>query len=94
MKDAARFTLSLQNAKGRLRYTTLTEKKEDKPIKPVLPVTDYTIREIVQVKNGEIVATYPSIQKAAEAAGCTRQDIWRVLRGIRASAKGYQWRYV
>lgn len=52
-------------------------------------------RAVHQLLNGVIIATYPSISKAAEAVNdkSNGADIHRCIRGERPSAYGYSWEY-
>lgn len=53
-----------------------------------------TKRVVNQIdKNGNFVATYPSIRQAAQAIGCHPRNITANLRGFAKSASGYVWKY-
>ncbi|MGC4037037.1 MAG: IS1595 family transposase [Chitinophagaceae bacterium] len=91
IKDVERFALSLKNAEGRLRYVTLT--KKDAAISNPLPVHNYPAGTILQIKDGEIVGTYTKLKEAAQAVGVNTGTIWKVLKGLKKSSKGYQWKY-
>jgi len=52
--------------------------------KPVLQIDKYT---------GEIIAEYKSQREAQDATGTARQNISKVVRGIRKYAGGYIWKY-
>ena len=51
------------------------------------PITQYD-------KQGNLIATYESIQAAADAVGCDTSNISRAARGITKSSGGYIWRYL
>lgn len=97
MKDSARFTMSLQNAEGRLKYKTLVGTKQ-----PVCDNTPFVLTEakkgekrpVHQIKDGQIIATFDSIREAAKAIGISPALIGRVVRGKKKHTHGYSWKYV
>jgi DNA invertase Pin-like site-specific DNA recombinase len=99
MKDHQRFTLSHQNAEGRLKYKNLVKKTEIIKVKKLspypanLPPADHSRKQILQLKDDEVIGIYNNIQEAANAVGVTHSTIWKVLRGLKKSSKGYQWKY-
>ena len=100
MNDGQRFELCLTQLAGRLSYKELikeTELTNETTIAPALPeqiIGKAGIkRAIYQIKDGKIVAQYPSILEAAKITGVKRQRISRVLLGIRKSSGGYEWKY-
>jgi transposase-like protein len=94
MKDPSRFAYLLQNCQGRLDYKTLTY-KPTKEIKAALEIPHKAnqVRPIIQVKDGELIATYNTIRQAAKAVGLATPTIWRVLKGQKRTAGGYEWYY-
>lgn len=45
-------------------------------------------------KQGNQIATYDSIQAAADAVGCDISNISRAARGVTKSSGGYIWKYL
>lgn len=95
MKDASRFTLSLQNIEGRLTWKDLTynpdvisENIEAKKLNPKIKG-----RPVYQIKDGVIIAKYDTVKEAGKSTGISWQNISRVLRGKRNSVGGCQWKY-
>lgn len=55
----------------------------------------YRAKRVQQYDNlGNLIATHPSVKKAAEATGACADNIRRVARGVRKTAGGFIWRYV
>ena len=50
-------------------------------------------KEIQQLENGQVLATYPSIKEAERITGINNSNISQVCQGKRKTAGGYQWRY-
>lgn len=94
IKDCARFTYSLQRANGRLKYKDLVLKDKVKLV-PAAPVTTkFKRKPIIQFKNGEFVAQYPTIADAAKLTGLKQSSIWRVLHGKKNTTGGFEWKYL
>lgn len=99
MNDASRFTLSLQNIEGRLKYKTLVNTPLYTP--QGVPVTkpNYVIVEgrkttpVFQLKDGVIIAQYPTIRKAAAMTGLNKRAILGVLKGRKKTTGGFGWQY-
>lgn len=97
MKDAPRFTFSLQRVEGRLTYKDLVGTKpeivpsieKNKPIRK----SKYSRRPIHQILNGEIVATFSSMAEAARQMGLNPTNIRSVLMGKLRTTGGYHWKY-
>ena len=45
-------------------------------------------------KQGNLIATYESIQAAADAVSCDTSNISRAARGVTKSSGGYIWEYL
>ena len=75
--------LEYVTCKENINYGQRTEKAMRKKRKPV-----------AQMKDGVIVEVFKSISEAARRTGCTDIEISRNCRGLCASVKGYQWRYL
>lgn len=103
MKDNARFTYSLQNVTGRLKWKVLTDKSKDTPDNK-MAITfnppEFKLnpkiygRPVAQIKNGEIIALYNSLTEAEEKTGIKSQQISKVCRGLKKMTGGFQWKYV
>ncbi len=50
-------------------------------------------KEVQQLKDGQVLATYPSIKEAERVTGIYNSNIVKVCQGKRKTAGGYQWRY-
>ena len=50
-------------------------------------------KQVVQIKEGKVIATYPSINEAARTLKCNSGNIVRCCKGEKKTAYGYQWRY-
>jgi len=99
MKDAERFIWALKKAPGRLRYKELILSPDPK-IEITIPTPNIKYEgtkgkkvAISQIKNGEVIATYPSISAAAKATNLHPVGIRRVVTGLRSSCGGYEWKY-
>lgn len=96
MKDSARFTYSLQNVEGRLSYKQLVGIKQPVVVNDTVATTETKQgrkRPVHQIKDGQIVATYPSIREAAKALGIAPSLIGFVVRGKKKHTHGYHWKY-
>ena len=51
-------------------------------------------KQVVQIKEGKVIATYPSINEAARKLNCGSGNIVRCCKGEKKIAYGYQWKYV
>ena len=49
---------------------------------------------VVQIKNGETIATYKSVRYAGEQTGICYVDIIKCAQGKNKHAGGYQWKYL
>lgn len=58
---------------------------------PIPKRTDPTVEQLTL--QGEHVAYYPNARAAANALGTKYVAIWKALKGILKTAKGYRWRY-
>jgi len=95
LKDAARFTLSLQRLDGRLKYKDLIQDigEINNPITEPPPL-DYTPKPILQIKDGVILKQFPNVAEAARQTGVFKGGIYKCLRGQRKQSKGFNWKYV
>ena len=50
-------------------------------------------KQVMQIKDGKVIATYPSINEAARKLNCGSGNIVRCCKGEKKTAYGYQWRY-
>ena len=99
MKDADRFTLSLNNLTGRLTYKELinTEAPANNPSPKQINAELYIKgkhRPIIQLKDDEVLANYKSIAEASRVTGIENSMIRKVLRGEANQTKGFQWKYL
>lgn len=63
-------------------------------IEPQLCGMDRIIRKVSQFTlDGDFIATFDSIQEAADAVGCYSSQIVKVCRGEHKSTKGFLWKY-
>ncbi|MGG9962395.1 IS1595 family transposase [Ferruginibacter sp. SUN106] len=98
MKDADRFTFSLNYMTGRLTYKDLiqegkkAEKTEYVPLNTPLNIRGKK-QSVVQIKDGEVIATYKSIAAAAKINGLSPKNIRRVLLGVQVTCGGCHWNY-
>ena len=51
-------------------------------------------KQVMQIKDGKVIATYPSINEAARKLNCGSGNIVRCCKGEKKIAYGYQWKYV
>jgi len=99
MKDADRFTLSLNYITGRLTYKDLIQKEleqnyiSDKSINAANYIKGKR-RPVVQLKDGEIVAKFESVSAASRELNITESMIRRVLKGVTRQTHGFQWKYL
>lgn len=94
MKDPQRFTLSLQNIEGRLKYKNLIATPNPIPIiKSNVPPHNYSKGTVLQMKGTEIIANYLNCEQAAKSMGVKPIQIWRVLKGRKNTCHGYKWIY-
>jgi hypothetical protein len=99
MKDADRFILALIKAPGRLKYKDLILSPAPK-IEITIPTPQIKIEggngrkiAVLQIKNGEVIAQYPSIKEAAQINNLDPAKIRLVLLGQRHSTGGFEWKY-
>jgi hypothetical protein len=98
MQDAERFNYSLSQIEGRLDYKTLTDKNKGNgqdtvTVNPKMEIRKYEKRIIVQSdRNGNIIATYPSITAAAKITNIDKGNISQALRGKKNTAGGFIWK--
>lgn len=50
-------------------------------------------KQVMQIKDGKVIATYPSINEAARKLNCGSGNIVRCCKGEKKIAYGYQWKY-
>lgn len=93
MNDAARFTISLQNVDGRLKWKDLVFNTEKVENENVLPIADHSVRKILQIESGIVINQFDSIKDAERATGIPWNGIYKCLRGKRRTSKGYTWKY-
>lgn len=48
----------------------------------------------IDLKTGNIIATFPSIKAASEATGINADSIWKVVHGYRKKAGKFYWKFV
>ncbi len=99
INDAARFTLSLQQVEGRLTYKTLINTPLYTPQGFPLSKPNYVIvagrktTPVYQLKDGVIVAQFPTITKAAQITGIKKRAILGVLKGRKKTTGGFVFVY-
>lgn len=96
MKDADRFTMSLQNLEGRLKYKDLTynpETKTENKFGEQVVGKQGKPRPVYQVQDGEIIARFDSLTIAQNTTGINKAHISAALRGVKPSAGGFKWKY-
>jgi len=101
MKDGNRFEMSLTNLTGRLPYkelikdTGLTSEVVIAPsLQPLNLNPKVKGRPVVQLRDGKVIAQYPSVVEAEKATGIIHQSIFKALKGLRNYAGGYEWKYI
>lgn len=97
MTDAERFNLSLSQVEGRLKYKVLTDKskgngKDQITFEPKEQVK-LKINAVIQYKDGKEIARFKSVPEAVKATNCKSASIYRVLKGIKNTTGGYEWKY-
>jgi len=93
LKDSARFSMSLQRVEGRLKYKTLIATKEWE-YAPTTPEHNYPKGTILQIKSGEVIGTYKNAREASRNIGVRESVMSRVLKGIKKSCRGFEWKKV
>lgn len=95
IKDAQRFSLSLQRLDGRLKYKDLIHNPDtiEAQYGSQIVGKSGSKRPVYQIENGQIIATYDSLTSAQNATGINKSGISAALRGIKPSAGGYKWKY-
>jgi len=100
MNDAARFSYSLTQSEGRLRYSELVLKpvKESKILlprnTPDLSKKGKHNLPVVQFHNGLPIAQFKSVSEATRETGIDGSLIRAVLKGEMITTHGYQWKYL
>lgn len=93
LKDADRFTLSLQSIKGRLTYKALIATETEPFIPADQEGTFNRGKGILQIKDGEIIAHFLTLGSATRTTGVHNRSIRNVCKGIKKSAGGFTWKY-
>lgn len=97
MNDAHRFTLSLQNLAGRLKYKDLVKKEKFlvEHIESPIVLNPLTVgRPVYQIsKDGEVLNRFESLTIAQNVLGINKRHISNVLRGKKKHAGGFVWKY-
>ena len=94
LKDADRFTLSFANVERRLTYKALIAVKEKTANEVIYtPKTNIKSKAVIQLKYGEIIATYTSVAEAAKLTGISQSNIDKTVKGKRSNAGGFKWIY-
>lgn len=91
--DAERFNYSLTAIEGRLSYKSLVNRNEITADQSIMFNSLRAAIPVVQLKNGEVIGRYNSINEAARLTGSDVSAIHRVLKGTRKSTNGFQWKY-
>lgn len=92
MKDPSRFTMSLQNVEGRLKYKELTSSpSNEESLYPIGYVKG--AGHILQFQGKELIGQYHSQREAANKNGLSQSKISRVLRGVKKTTGGFSWKY-
>lgn len=92
LKDAARFTISLQGAEGRLTYKNLIQVKEKYQAQQVPNAYLERLKKpVIQRSGDELIATYPSIEEAGRMTGIPSHAIRNNVKGKNSNAGGFQW---
>jgi len=95
MKDPTRFNLALSKTEGRLTYAVLVQKEQPKEVKPKsLRKWESFCKPVYQIKDGEIIAQFDSIAKAAKLTSTQYASIQRALKNPNRKAGGYNWSFV
>lgn len=103
MKDSDRFTFSLGKVEGTLPYKKLIAsnlpKVELSMAEPQMIIGGYPNvqgrkRPVCQIKDGVIIAQYPSIAAAADVNKIDPAKISRAAKGGRKTAGGFQWKFI
>ncbi len=101
VKDGDRLELTLKQVNGTLSYKELTKDNgfsNEGLIAPELPtqmiMKQGIKRAVAQLQDGKILAQYPTIVEASKVTGIKKEHISRVVRGIKKSTGGYQWKYL
>lgn len=95
--DPTRFDLSLTMVEGRLKYKDLIQETpvvESNQFGEQIVGQQGAKRAIYQVKEGVIINQFSSLKDAEAKTGIKWQGISKVVRGKRATAGGYVWKYV
>ena len=99
MTDTERFNLSLTQIEGRLKYKDLKAFKgnpnenEQVTFFPIMETKHGNKKSVLQFKNGQLVGKYPTIIEASRQTGIAPDMIRRVLKGIKHTTSGYEWKY-
>lgn len=99
LRDAERFTVSLQRTKGRLSYKQLMASTAPKTIlsvySPSVLIEGKRGKKVpvLQIENGQVIAKYDSMKEAAEATNVDPAKIRLVLLGKRRTTGGFGWQY-
>ncbi len=100
MKDPERFTLTLQNVEGRLKYKDLVKKSASELTPQIIEIPERQIiahkkhgRPVYQMRNGKVVAYFKSMTEASNNTGIKHVAICRCAKGERKTAGGYEWKY-
>lgn len=99
INDTARFKYSLTQINGRLTWKHLVKKDETPVYTPTrneyIPQnTQGKARQIVQLKDGVVIGTYPSARAAGIAIGITYVLILEVLKGKKVTTHGFEFKYL
>lgn len=95
IKDAERFTVTLQNVNGRLAYKTLVNSRI--PYKAPAtrkPIDNKNFKPVIQRKGDEVIGEYKSLIEAERKTGVYASKISQVIRGKRKNAGGFEWDYL
>ena len=100
MTDADRFKFSLSKVNGRLTYKDLINAHEPLKLTTKISINPDDNKRVqgekqavYQLFDGEIVGRFNTLKEAAEMTGVKRQNISRVLKGLKITTGGYQWIY-
>lgn len=82
------------NAVSNLEWATHRENADHAWLTNLTPSPPTKIpREVIQIYEGEEIATYKSIELAGQINNISPADIYRCCKGIRKNAGRYAWRY-